>query len=98
MGGRCGLAQWADLESDDAAPDMWEELPASRESLRRAALGAEGWMGGPDKRWRKSFDGAELMPKCEVGCVVHAAVRDRSPGVTIHDTAGSAHFDTSRLS
>ena len=37
------LAQWADIESDDAAPDMSEQLPASR---RRAALGAEGWMEG----------------------------------------------------
>ena len=55
-------------------------------------------MERPDNCWIKSFDDAEWMPKCEVGYVVHAAVRDRSSGVTIHDTAGSTHFDSSRLS
>ena len=55
-------------------------------------------MEGPDRLWRKSFDEGEWMPKCEVGYVVHAVVRDRSSGVTIHDTGGSTHFDSSRVS
>ena len=42
------LAWWADIDSDDAAPDMSEELPASRESRKRAALSAGGWTEGPD--------------------------------------------------
>ena len=56
----------------------------------------------------KSFDNEMLMvralfrrkvwlPKCEIGFVTHAVVRDRASGVTIHDTAGSTHFDCSRL-
>ena len=37
------------------------------------------------------------MPKCEVGRVTHAVVRDRASGVAIHDSAGSTHFDNGRL-
>ena len=70
------LAQWADIDSDDAAPDMSEELPASRESRRHAALDAEGLTEGPDGLWRKSVDNAEWIPQCEVGYITHAVVRD----------------------
>ena len=38
------LAQWADVDADDdGMPDMSEEMEASRESRRRAALSADGW-------------------------------------------------------
>ena len=55
-------------------------------------------MEGPDRLWGKSFDNAEWLTKSEVGYITHVVVRDRSSGVTIHDTAGSTHFDCSRLS
>ena len=76
---------------------MSGEFAASRENRRRATLGAEGWIEGPDRLWRKSFGNAERLPKCKIGYVIHAVVRDRASGVTIHDTAGSTHFDCSRL-
>ena len=78
-------------------PTCRGELPASGENRRRATLGADGWVEGTDKLWRKIFDNAEWMPKCAIGYVTHAVVRDRATGVTIHDTAGSTHFDCSRL-
>ena len=68
----------ADGESDDVTTDMSEELPASRENRRRAALSGEGWMEGPDGFWRNVFDNAELMPKCEIGYFTYVVVRDRS--------------------
>ena len=49
------LAQWADLDADDAAPDMSEDLQASCESRRRAALRADGWMEGPDSPLEKEL-------------------------------------------
>ena len=91
------LASWSATDSDDGVPDMSEEIAASHESRRRAALRAEGWIEGPDRLWRKSLVDAEWLPKCEIGYVTHAVVEDRSSGVTIHDTAGSTHFDCSRL-
>jgi hypothetical protein len=92
------LAQWADADAeDDGVPDMSTEMGASRESRRRATLSADGWSEGQDGLWRKSFDDAEWMPKCEVGHVTHAVVRDRATGVAIHDSTGSTHFDNGRL-
>ena len=38
------------------------------------------------------------MPRCEIGCVTHAVVRDQSTGVVIHGSAGSTQFDSGRLS
>ena len=46
------LARWADLEADEDAPDMSEEMTATRESRRRAALSADGWSEGRDSLWR----------------------------------------------
>ena len=67
-------------------------------SRRLADLCAEGWLEGSDGLWRKSFVGAEWMPRCETGCVTHSVVRDDLTGVVIHDSAGTTQFDNSRLS
>ena len=91
------LTRWADVDSEDDATEQ-HGFPASRESHRRAVLCAEGWLEGDDKLWRKSFTGAEWMPRCEVGFVTHSVVRDRTPGVVIHDSAGATQFDNGRLS
>jgi hypothetical protein len=92
------LAQWADADADDdRVPDMSTKMESSRESRRRATLGADGWLEGQDGLWRKSFENAEWMPKCEVGHVTHAVVRDQATGVAIHDSAGATHFDNGRL-
>ena len=77
---------------------MSEEMQASRESRRRAALSAEGWSERSDNVWAKGFNNAEWMPKCDAEYVTHAVVRDRASGVAIHDSAGSTHFDNGRLS
>ena len=79
-------------------PDMSEEMQATRESRRHAALSADGWLEGSDCFWRKGFDNAEWLPKCEVGHVTHSVVRDRESGIAIHDSAGSTHIDNGRLS
>ena len=91
------LVSWSDVEPDDGVPDMSGEFAASSENRRRATLGAEGWIEGPDRLWRKSFDNAEWLPKCEIGYATHAVVRYRASGVTIHDTAGPTHLDCSSL-
>ena len=91
-------AQWADIESKDEDVHIMEGMLASCESRRRAELCAEGRAEGSDGLWRKSFKGAEWMPRCFVGCVTHAVVRDQSTGVVRHDSAGSTQFDKGRLS
>ena len=65
------LARWADLEADEDTPDMSEEMTATQECRRRAALSADSWSEGRDSLWRKSFDSAEWLPSCDVGCVTH---------------------------
>ena len=40
------LARWADPEFEEDVPDMSEEMQATRENRRRAALSAEGWSEG----------------------------------------------------
>ena len=62
-------------------PDMSEEIAATRENRRRAALSADGWTEGRDNLWRKGFDQAEWLPTCDVGCVTHSVVRDWHTGV-----------------
>ena len=66
-------------------------------SRRRATLSADGWSEGQDGLWRKSFENAEWMPKCELGHVTHSVVRDQATGVAIHDSAGATHYDNGRL-
>ena len=75
---------------------MSTSMESSRENRRRAMLSADGWSEGQDGLCRKSFDDAAWMPKCEVGHVTHAVVRDRATGVAIHDSAGATHFDNGR--
>ena len=75
---------------------MSEEMQASRESRRRAALSVDGLSEGPDSLWRKGFDNAKWMPKCEVGYVTHAVVRDRASGLAIQDSVWSTHFGNDR--
>ena len=77
---------------------MSEEMQVSRENRRRAELSADGWSEGTDSLWRKTFNNAEWMPRCDAGYVTHTVVRDRTSGVAIHDSAGSTHFDSGRLS
>ena len=92
------LTQWADADADDdKVPDMSTEMSPSRENCRRATLSADGWSEGRDGLWRKSFENAEWMPKCEVGHVTHSVVRDQATGVAIHDSAGTTHYDNGRL-
>ena len=90
-------ARWANAESDEDVPEMSEEMKSSRESRRHSAFSAKGWSEGPDGLWREEPTDPEWMPKCEVGCVTHAAVRDRASGMAIHDSAGSTHYDNGRL-
>ena len=66
------LAWGADTESDEDVRDMSEAMRSSLESRRCAVLSADGWSDSPDGPWRKTFDDAEWMPKCEVGYIIHA--------------------------
>ena len=77
------INSWSDIESDDGAPDMSGEFPVSGENRRRATLGADGWIEGKDRLWRKSFDNAEWLPKCDIGYVTHAVVRDQRISIAV---------------
>ena len=86
--GSIGKKRWADEDSDEEADVSCAGMSASTESCRRAELSANGWLQGPDGLWRKRFEGAEWLPKCEVGNIKGTVIRDSKSGVIIHEANG----------